>query len=302
MNIIDYILYFIFFRMWIESVWLSNNLDENTTSPEWLEDFYSTNYSQNLENLQQQMDEERDNQSQRADVLIQQLPDEDIEYNETTELSDKKVENFVRKNCCEPIKNVNKIVPFNELIEILKKSAEKKDLPEIKKSIGDWNAKDQRIYKLPAYKKLVRRWFILPSDIRTYYDSANKEPVYHLGVDYNVKAWKKVKAIYDGKVVESRLDWWLWHKVILEHKMPDWTKFYSLYWHLGPKHLPKVWDTIKKWKRIWHVWKPFTEDNWNRNEHLHFQIMKDMESPEGYSKIEWEWNYDVLNSFGKNTD
>lgn len=210
-----------------------------------------------------------------------------------------KVESFIRESCIEPIKWVDNVVGFNDLVQLLIKSAEDENLPEVKKSIEDWNAKDKRIYELSAYRKLIRKWFILPSDIRPYYDSANKEHVYHLWVDYNVEAWKKVKAIYDGKVVEASLDGWLWYKIILEHEMSDWTKFYSLYGHLGSKSLPKVWDKVRKWEKIWRVWEAFTEENGNRNEHLHFQIMENRDSSVWYSKNLWEWNYDVLRSFGK---
>ena len=210
-----------------------------------------------------------------------------------------KVQEFIRNNCSEPIEWVDKIVPFNELVQILIKSAEDQNLSEVKENIEQWNAKDKRIYELPAYKELIEKWFILPSDVRTYYDSANREPVYHLWVDYNVKAGTEVKSMYDWKVVESWLDGWLWHKVIIEHTMPDWTKFYSLYGHLGSRDLPGIWDEVKKGMKIWEVWMPFTEENWDWEEHLHFQIMENIDSKKWYSKVEWEWNYDVLKSFGK---
>lgn len=209
------------------------------------------------------------------------------------------VQEFIRKNCSEPIEWVDKIVSFTDLVKLLVKSAEDENLPEVKKSIELWNAKDKRIYELPAYKHLIEKWFILPSDVRTYYDSANREPVYHLWVDYNVKAGTEVKAMYDWKVVKSWLDGWLWHKVIIEHSMPNWTKFYSLYGHLGSENLPAVWQLVEKWMKIWEVWEAFTKDNGDWEEHLHFQIMENLDSKKWYSKIEWEWNYDVLKSFGK---
>ena len=81
--------------------------------------------------------------------------------------------------------------------------------------------------------------------------------------------------------------------------MDDWTKFYSLYGHLGSKNLPTVWQSIEKWMKIWEVWDAFTSDNGDWEEHLHFQIMENVDSPKWYSKNEWEWNYDVLESFGK---
>lgn len=205
-----------------------------------------------------------------------------------------KVQEFIKKNCEEPIEWVNRIVPFSELVQQLIKSAEDGNLPEVKKSIIEWNAKDQRIYELPVYKQLIKMWFILPSDNRSY-----KDEQYHLWVDYNVKAGTEVKCMYDWEVVASWLDWWLWNRVIIEHTMTDWTKFYSLYGHLGPKGLPKIWDKVEKWKKIWEVWEAFTPDNGDWEEHLHFQIMENVDSPKWYSKVEWEWNYDVLKSFGK---
>ena len=165
-----------------------------------------------------------------------------------------------------------------------------------------WLAKDKRIYELPAYKNLIEKWwFIIPSDIRTSYDSAGQKPVQHLWVDYNVKAGTEVKSMYGWKVVASWLDGWLWYKVIIEHEMKDWAKFYSLYGHLGSKDLPKIWDKVAKGMKIWEVWAPFSEENWNWEEHLHFQIMESADSKEWYSDPEQGqiWNYDVLKSFGK---
>lgn len=234
--------------------------------------------------------------NEKYEAEEQQKQELDDKVNELKKLE---VQEFIWKNCVEPIEWVDRIVPFNELAQLLIKSAEDENLPEVKKSIETWNAKDQRIYELPAYKQLIEKWFILPSDVRTYYDSANREPVYHLWVDYNVKWGTEVKSMYKWKVIKSWLDGWLWHKVIVEHEMEDWTKFYSLYGHLGSKNLPAVWQTVEKGTKIWEVWEAFTEDNWDRNSHLHFQIMENLDSKRWYSKIEWEWNYDVLKSFGK---
>jgi len=224
--------------------------------------------------------------------------------NKMNELERLEVQEFIRKNCVEPIEWVDKVIWFNEFAQLLIKSAEEENLPEVKKSIQEWDAKDERIYKLPAYNHLIEKWFILPSDVRTYYDSANKEPVHHLWIDYNVKWGTEVKSLYDWEVVWSWYTWepWkssLWHKVIIRHKMPDWTEFYSLYGHLWKSGLISQWTLVKKWDTIWKVWEALTDENWNWNSHLHFQIMENENSPEWYSRIEWEWNYDVLKSFGK---
>ena len=278
---------------------------------------------------------------------------ENVENVENTENNDeknrekeKKVENFIRKNCSEPIENVNKIIPYEKLVELIGKSAENeynrvkslgydngsekekeeyKNAEEVRNKISlftspdkkltddekkqiEWLAKDQRIYELPAYKNLIKNWwFIIPSDIRTAYDSAGQKPVLHLWVDYNVKAWTEVKSIYDWIVVEKTYTWepWessLWYKVVVKHKADDWIDFY-LYGHLGSKDLPEEWNEVTKWMKIWEVWAPFTDENWNWEEHLHFQIMKEEKSPEWYNKNpeSWQiWNYDVLKAFGKN--
>lgn len=294
-------------------------------------------FSRDIENQEmksidrQDFDEEKTNQEF---VEIQEEKAEDrkqrepkmvgLKYklNENADIKEK-VSEFIRDNCSEPIGWVEKVVPYQELAKILLEDAQnevnkadekigkssflwklkpwirKRKSQQILDSIKNGNAKDKRIYQLPAYKDLIKKWFILPSDVRNYYDSANKEPVYHLWVDYNVKWGTEVKSIYKWKVVNSWWDGWLWHKVVIEHEMNDWTKFYSLYGHLGSKNLPKVGDKIEIWTKIWEVWKEFSEENWNWNSHLHFQIMENVDSPKWYSKQEWEWNYDVLKSFGK---
>ena len=254
-------------------------------------DFDEENFEQQMSKIQEAKDEDKKQRKPKLSVLMSEL-------NEDTEKKDK-VSEFIRKNCSEPIENINQIVSFKNLVEILVKWAEDEWVEDVKKSILKGNAKDKRIYELSVYKSLIEKWFILPSDVRTYYDSANREPVYHLWVDYNVKAWTEVKSIYDGKIVASWLDWWLWYKVIIEHTTENWDKFYSLYGHMWSDNLPIVWSDVKTWDLIWKVWKPFTKENWDWEEHLHFQIMEDKDSPRWYSKNEWEWNYDVLECFGK---
>lgn len=266
---------------------IDRNLENKNSklSEDW-QSFDEDNYAEQMSRITEEKKSAEENQQKELNHKM-------------NELKKLEVQEFIGKNCIEPIEWVNTIVPFNKLAQLLIKSAEDEDLPEVKKSIEKWNAKDQRIYELPAYRNLIEKWFILPSDVRTYYDSANRELVYHLWVDYNVKAGTEVKSMYNWKVVESWLDGWLWHKVIIEHEMDDWTKFYSLYGHLGSKNLPTVWQSIEKWMKIWEVWDAFTSDNGDWEEHLHFQIMENMDSPKWYSKNEWEWNYDVLKSFGK---
>ena len=275
---------------------------------------------------QQEINNTKEQQLQEANWLKQRLS----------------VESFISKECVEPIDGVNKIVPFEVLVDLIVKSAEDefkrvdssgcdknseeyKNANEVRNKVKlfksphenltddekkqiEWLAKDQRIYELPAYKNLIENWwFIIPSDIRTSYDSAGQQPVKHLWVDYNVKAWTPVKSIYDWEVVEKTYTWepWessLWYKVVVKHKAADWTEFYSLYGHLGSKNLPEEWTIVTRWMQIWEVWAPFTDENWNWEEHLHFQIMEKQDSPEWYSKDLQNgqiWNYNVLSAFGK---
>lgn len=225
------------------------------------------------------------------------------------------VESFIRekfeaKECIEPIDSVDTVIKFSDLVEMLKKSAEEEWKLDVKENIENRKVDDQRIYHLKAYEELSKKWFILPSDVRDYYKSANNEPVHHLGVDYNINAWTGVKAIYKWKVVTSWFtgEKWtgkssLWHMVVLEHEaeLPDGTKkkFYSLYGHLGSENLPAEWSYVEKWTEIWKVWKWFQEENWFWNEHLHFQIMEDKDSARWFSEESWKENYDVLWIFGK---
>lgn len=266
--------------------------NQKVVESESSQSFDEEELQKNLAELEKAKDEDKKQRDIELKAKMYQL-------NEDTDKKER-VSEFIRNNCSEPILSVDKVVPYKDLVGILLKWAEDEWKEDVKKSILAGNAKDEGIYELSAYEKLIEQGFILPSDVRNYYDSANREPVYHLWVDYNVKAWTEVKSIYDGKVVVSGLDWWLWHKVIIEHTTDKWDKFYSLYGHMWSAKLPKVWDKVKKWEVVGEVWQPFTQDNWDWEEHLHFQIMDDVDSPKWYSNIEGEWNYDVLKAFGKN--
>ena len=245
---------------------------------------------------------ERELYKEKAKVRIDSLKSNLIEDSNGVKNSDEKVDRreaiqrFVKNNCVEPIaiegKNVETIIWFRDLVQLLIKSAEEEGLYDVKMSIERWDARNPKIYKLPVYEKLIENWFILPPDYRDY------KKQYHLWIDYNVMAGTPVNSMYDWKVVESWLDGWLWHKVIIEHKTPAGT-FYSLYGHLWKEGLISELTIVKKWDIIWKVWKAFTEENGEWQEHLHFQIMEARESKKWYSYNPWEWNYDVLESFGK---
>lgn len=271
---------------------IQNIENQEVMKSESSQPFDEVELQKNLDELKKAKDDEKIQRNAELRTKIYQL-------NEDTDKKER-VSEFIRDKCSEPISGVDKVVPYKDLVGILLKWAEDEWKEDVRKSILGGNAKDKRIYELSVYKKLIDDGFILPSDVRNYYDSANREPVYHLWVDYNVRAWTEVKSINDGKVVVSGLDWWLWHKVIVEHTTDKWDKFYSLYGHMWSSKLPKVWDKVKKWDIVGEVWQPFTLDNWDWEEHLHFQIMDDVDSPKWYSNIEGEWNYDVLKAFGKN--
>lgn len=350
MSMMNYILFLNYIKMSnkMESMWISEKPIEQNNSHEakWKRIDEEAERKKFSELGEQKVTQKVDDNKQVKELKKELFKDDDDEKNSE---KDREVENFIRKECCEPIKNVNTIKPFKDLVNLIVKSAkeefdkaqkslrdhklsvkalkkyinakevrnkvrlftlpdeEKNKLTDKEKKQIEWLAKDRRIYELPAYKELIEKWwFIIPSDIRTSYDSAGQQPVRHLWVDYNVKAWTPVKSIYDWKVVQVGLDGWLWYKVVIEHEMKDktWkiTNFYSLYGHLGSTNLPKKNDKITKWAPIWVVWAPFSKENWNWEEHLHFQIMEKQDSPEWYSKDtkkEQIWNYDVLSAFGK---
>ena len=283
----------------------------NSKSLEVWQSFDEEGYSKGIEESQKKMAQSKEEDLHEADDLISKLNEKDVNH--------EKVQEFIRNNCSEPIEWVDTIVPYKELFDSLVKSAEDefekvkslwvwveskeyKDAFEVKNKLELFKkskkeklsdeekkrieglAKDKRLYELPVYKKLIEKWwFILPSDVRDYYDSAGQVSVYHLWIDYNVKAGTEVKSMYKWKVVKSGLDWWLWHKVIIEHETGDWTKFYSLYGHLGSKNLPTVWQTVEKGMKIWEIW--IYEENWWWNSHLHFQIMKNVDSDRWYYKL-----------------
>lgn len=209
---------------------------------------------------------------------------------------DQEIFDTLQKDGIEPITWINQIITFKELISVLETST---DNVEIKNSLKTGNYKDQRIYELPKYKELLEKWFILPSDKRNYYESAKWQDVFHLWVDYQVKEWTGINAIYDWEVVSAGPDWWLGHQVTIKHTSPDWKEFYSLYGHLSWEWLSKKWDIIKKWDKLGKVWKSFSEENWNWPSHLHFQIMKEEGSKKWFSSQEWEWQYDVIKALKK---
>ena len=122
------------------------------------------------------------------------------------------------------------------------------------------------------------RW---PTDdgyyISTYY-SRNHDGIDIAGIEYN----SNIYSIYDGEVVTSSYSSTNGNYIVIK----DTKGVYSMYAHLGPEKLPKVGDDIKTWDMIGRVWAPFSKDNWDWEEHLHFQIMENVDSPKWYSNVE----------------
>lgn len=125
----------------------------------------------------------------------------------------------------------------------------------------------------------------------------------HMWVDYNLPVGIKVKSICEWKVIVKRSwtkvnlsndlnddqikainwyfekiywkDWWKTdNMLIIEHHI-KWKTFYSLYLHITDSSLG-VDSKVKKWKKIWKIAK--YKKNGNRHPHLHFTIMKDLNS------------------------
>lgn len=307
-------------------------------SGELRQSFDINEYEKHLHQLKKEEEEAKRIQQQELEGKIGQLFENGDKKIDSADKHEE-VQEFIRNNCSEPIDWVDTIVPYRKLLESLIQSVEDefkkvkssgvwvesekyKDAFELKNKLELFKkskkeklsdeekeqikniAKDKRLYELPVYRQLIEKWwFILPSDVRDYYDSADQVSVHHLWIDYNVKAGTEVKSMYEWKVVSSGPDWWFWYKVIIEHETDDWTKFYSLYGHLGSKNLLTVWDDVEKGMKIWEVWT--YKENWNWQEHLHFQIMERQDSQPWYYEGKSEnynvitWNYDVLKSFGK---
>ncbi len=293
---------------------LDRNFENKKLSEELWQSYDEDGLKKRLSEIEEQKKSSKKEQGEQAKRMVAQLLEDGNKKEDSVDAEKReKVQAFIREKCSEPIDGINNIVPYRTLVDVLLKWVEaeireavKKSilggekitniykLEAVKKSILKGDAKNENIYKLEAYQKLLNKWFIIPSDNRSY-----KDEQYHLWVDYNVVEGTKVKSMYKWKVVASWLDGWLWHRVIIEHEMEDWTKFYSLYAHLASEGLPSVGADVEQGMIIWEVWKAFTEENGDWEEHLHFQIMENADSPKWYSENEWIWNYDVLESFGK---
>jgi murein DD-endopeptidase MepM/ murein hydrolase activator NlpD len=118
----------------------------------------------------------------------------------------------------------------------------------------------------------------------------------HMWVDYNLPKWEPIRSIYDWTVVAKRSwtkitgdktvikhindiyweDWWKPDNIlIIEHKIL-WKTFYSLYIHISDEENISVGSTVKKWQEIWKI--AWYEENSHRQPHLHFTIMKTLDS------------------------
>ena len=101
----------------------------------------------------------------------------------------------------------------------------------------------------------------------------------HIGIDIFAKAGTNIRAPLDGKVFilkDNQFEYDYGPTVILEHKINNLFKFYTIYGHLSKKCL-KILHTgknIKKNSIIAQIGKYPSNGNWPP--HLHFQITLDM--------------------------
>lgn len=143
----------------------------------------------------------------------------------------------------------------------------------------------------------------------------------HMWVDYNLPAETPVNSIYEWKVIAKRYGrtiegdqtvikhineiYWENGKtdnmLIIEHKAGRKT-FYSLYLHITNKENLKVGDKVDKWQKIWKI--AGYEENGNRQPHLHFTIMTNLDNR---PMLSWYFNKLTMtdeerNSFAKYSD
>lgn len=118
----------------------------------------------------------------------------------------------------------------------------------------------------------------------------------HMWVDYNLPKWEPIKSIYDWIVVAKRSwtkitgdktvikhindiyweDWWKSDNILIIKHNILWKIFYSLYIHISDEENISVGSTVKKWQEIWKI--DWYETNGHRQPHLHFTIMKTLDS------------------------
>ena len=106
----------------------------------------------------------------------------------------------------------------------------------------------------------------------------NKRDI-HLGIDIFAKAGTKIRAPLAGKVFilkDNAFEYDYGPTVILEHKINNLNKFYTIYGHLSKKcfKILKIGKTVKKGEIIAEIGKYPANGNWPP--HLHFQIALDM--------------------------
>lgn len=116
-----------------------------------------------------------------------------------------------------------------------------------------------------------------------YHNPGEEARSVHLGQDLMVPPGTAVYAPWPGKIHsfkdnKEKADYG--PTIILQHKL-DGITFYTLYGHLSRESLKnlKVGQSIKKHQQIATVGKPFENGGWP--EHLHFQIIDDMQGEKG---------------------
>lgn len=116
-----------------------------------------------------------------------------------------------------------------------------------------------------------------------HYGHGNEERTVHLGIDLMADAGTPVYAPVDGTVhsfQDNNIPADYGPTIILRHQLQGHT-FHTLYGHLSRRALItlKVGQRIKKGQQIATIGKPFENGGWP--EHLHFQIIKDMQGEKG---------------------
>lgn len=119
-----------------------------------------------------------------------------------------------------------------------------------------------------------------------HYQAKNESRSVHLGQDLMVPAGTVVYAPLDGKIhsfKDNNIAADYGPTIILEHQL-DGVTFYTLYGHLSRESLKSLKDgqSIKKHQKIATVGKPSVNGGWP--EHLHFQIIDNMQNEYGNFK------------------
>ena len=171
---------------------LDRNFENKKLSEELWQSYDEDGLKKRLSEIEEQKKSSKKEQGEQAKRMVAQLLEDGNKKEDSVDAEKReKVQAFIREKCSEPIDGINNIVPYRTLVDVLLKWVEAEIKEAVKKSILKGDAKNENIYKLEAYQKLLNKWFIIPSDNRSY-----KDEQYHLWVDYSVVEGTKVKSMY----------------------------------------------------------------------------------------------------------